>query len=158
MTVLLFPADDLEVMTDLDQTVSRLADAVDYVVVKNQARAPRTRMFDGSELERELIQLGAVVLEVPVLLSMARNHLAALEADLGRGVPHLEAAANRALPFDPMVRMMIEDWVKVFFRRFDRIAGKLLPTDLAEKIAPAPMPPPNPTPIRRGAKINRSNL
>ena len=158
MTVLLFPADDLEVMTDLDQTVSRLAHAVDYVVVKNRARAPRTRMFDGSELETELLQLGAVVLEVPVLLSMARNHLAGLEADLGRGVPHVEAAANRELPLDPMVRMMIEDWVKTLFRRFDCIAGKLLPTDAAEKISPSVTTSSVPVSVRRGAKINRSNL
>ncbi len=158
VTVLLFPADDLEVMTDLDQTVSQLGGAVDYVVVKNRGRAPRTRMFDGSELEAELQSLDAAVLEVPALLSLARNHLAALEADLGRGISHVEAVVNGDLALDPLVRMVIEDWTKVLFRRLDRIAGKLLPTDLAVKINPEPMAPLMSVPARRGAKINRGNL
>jgi hypothetical protein len=169
ITVLLFPADDLEVMTDLDRTVSQLGGAVDYIVVKNRARAPRTRMFDGSELEADLGSLGAEVLEIPALLSMARNHLAALEADLGRGVPHVEAVMNRELRVDPMVRMVIEDWTKGNFRSLDRLAHKLLPTDLivarsgrsgnpageagADPVAVATTPP-----VRRGAKINRENL
>jgi hypothetical protein len=157
-TILLFPADDLEVMTDLDQTVSQLGGAVDYVVVKNRARAPRTRMFDGSELEAELQSMDAVVLEVPALLSLARNSLAALEADLGRGISHVEAVVNGDLALDPLVRMVIEDWTKVLFRRLDRIAQKLLPTDLAGKISPEPMAATSAVPIRRGAKINRANL
>lgn len=65
LTVLLFPADDLEIMTDIDRTVSRLAASVDYIVVRNRARAPRTRMFDGSELESDLVKLGAVILRRP---------------------------------------------------------------------------------------------
>jgi len=158
VTVLLFPADDLEVMTDLDQTISQLGGAVDYVVVKNRARAPRTRMFDGSELEAELQSLGSEVLEVPALLSLARNHLAALETELGRGIPHAEAVVNSDLALDPLIRMVIEDWTKVLFRRFDRIAAKLLPTDLAGKISPEPMVLATSIPSRRGAKINRANL
>ncbi|NUQ64491.1 MAG: ATPase [Pirellulales bacterium] len=157
ITVLLFPADDLEVMTDLDRTVSRLAGTVDYVVVKNRARAPRTRMFDGSELEADLFRLGAVTLDVTVLLSMARNHLAALEAELGRGVSHLESVANRELSLDPMMRLIIEDWVKVLFRRFDRIAATLLPANLAAAITPEEANAAAVACIRRGAKINRSN-
>jgi len=158
VTVLLFPADDLEVMTDMDQTVSRLGGAVDYVVVKNRARAPRTRMFDGSELEGDLQGLGAEVLEFPALLSVARNHLAALEADLGRGVCHAEAVMNLELPLDSLVRMVIEDWIKGIFRKFDRIAGKLLPADLVTGLGSELASLPPPMPIRRGAKINRSNI
>ena len=67
-------------------------------------------MFDGSELEAELQSLGSEVLEVPALLSLARNHLAALEAELGRGIPHAEAVVNSDLALDPLVRMAIEDW------------------------------------------------
>jgi hypothetical protein len=93
-------------------------------------------MFDGSELEGELQALGADVLEFPALLSIARNHLAALEADLGRGVCHAEAVMNLELPLDSLVRMVIEDWIKGIFRKFDRIAGKLLPADLAAGLTP----------------------
>ncbi len=159
VTVLLFPADDLEVMTDMDQTVSRLGGAVDYVVVKNRARAPRTRMFDGSELEADLQTLGAETLEFPALLSIARNHLAALEADLGRGVCHAEAVMNLELPVDFLVRMVIEDWLKGLFRKFDGIAGKLLPAELAARFDSPQAPSPSErTAVRRGAKINRGNL
>jgi hypothetical protein len=158
VTVLLFPADDLEVMTDMDQTVSRLGGAVDYVIVKNRARAPRTRMFDGSELEGDLLTLGAEVLEFPALLSIARNHLAALEADLGRGVCHAEAVMNLELPLDSLVRMVIEDWLKGLFRKFERIAEKLLPTELAARFDSLEVPPAASIAVRRGAKINRGNL
>jgi len=142
ITVLLFVADDLEVMTDIDQTVTRLGDSVDYVVVKNRARAPRTRMHDGSELE----------------LSLARNQLAAQEAALGRGISYVEAIANRDLKFDPMVRLIIEDWIKTLFRRLDRLSGKFLTTALAGKIAPVDTRPLMSAPVIRGAKINRNNL
>ena len=158
VTVLLFPADDLEVMTDLDQTVSQLGGVVDYVIVKNRARAPRTRMFDGSELEAELQSMDAAMLEVPALLSLARNSLAALEADLGRGISHVEAVVNGDLALDPLVRMVIEDWTKVLFKKLDRIAEKFLPTDLAGKISLEPIASTAGVPIRRGAKINRANL
>ena len=158
ITVLLFVADDLEVMTDIDQTVTRLGDSVDYVVVKNRARAPRTRMHDGSELESCLNEFGAEELEIPVLLSLARNQLAAQEAALGRGISYVEAIANRDLKFDPMVRLIIEDWIKTLFRRLDRLSGKFLTTALAGKIAPVDTRPLMSAPVIRGAKINRNNL
>jgi len=71
---------------------------------------------------------------------------------------HVEAVVNGDLAPDPLVRMVIKDWTKVLFRRFDRIAAKLLPTDLAGGIGPEPMAPTAGVPIRRGAKINRDNL
>ena len=159
VTVLLYPADDLEVMTDLDRTVSRLGGAVDYVILKNRARATRTRMLDGSELEADLKSLDADAVEIPALLSVARNQLAALEADLGRGVPHAEAVMNLELPVDSLVRMVIEDWLKGLFHKLDRIAGKLLPEDLAAGISPeARTATAEGMVVRRGAKINRGNL
>jgi len=58
-----------------------------------------------------------------------------------------------------MVRLIVEDWLRTVFRRFDTIAGKLLPAADAAKVTAvdtaaldeAPRPP-------RGAKINRNNL
>jgi hypothetical protein len=159
ITVPLFPGDDLEILTDIDGLVSRLGDKVDYLVVRNPARQPRTRMFDGSPLEEDLQRLGAAFLELPALLAVARNHLAALEAELGRGVTHLEAVANRELPFDGMIRLVIEDWVRTVFRRFDQVAGKLLPTEEAAKITRVDTAAVGSAPrITRGAKINKTNL
>jgi hypothetical protein len=159
ITILLFPGDDLEILTDIDALATRLDDSVDYVIVRNPARQPRCRMFDGSELESDLGRLGAVTLEIPTLLALARNHLAALEAELGRGITPVEAVANRELALDGMVRMVVEDWIKTLFRRFDAIAGQLLPAAYAAKIARVDAAPPA-TALRttRGAKINRQNL
>lgn len=159
VVALLFPADDLEVMADLDETITRLGNRVDYLVVRNPARSARTRMFDGSELEAELTRHGASFLDVPVLLSIARNHLAAKEAELNRGIPHAEAVANTALGLDPMVRLIVEDWVRLLFRWLDAVAGRLLPSALAAKIAPPVEPAASANaPARRGARLNLKHL
>ncbi len=158
ITVLLFPGEDLETLTDIDRTVGLLGNSVDYIVVKNRARAPRTRMYDGSALESDLLALGAELLEIPVLLSMARNHLAALEAEVGRGVTHVEAIANKQLPLDSMVRLILEDWIKGIFRRLDALAPLLLPTPLLSSIPKHDSSSEVPLSIRRGSKINRENL
>ncbi len=155
---LLFPSDDLDVMSDLDATVTRLGDRVRYVVVRNPARSPRTRMFDGSELEAELARLGAASLEMPVLLSLARNHVAVKEAEIGRGLTHAEAVANRELGLDPMVRLLVEDWVRAFFCRLDGVAAHLLPAQFAAKITPAKKPQLARVVVRRGAKLNLTAL
>jgi hypothetical protein len=159
ITVVLFPGDDLEILTDIDGLVSRLGDKVDYLVVRNPARQPRTRMFDGSPLEEDLQRLGAAFVELPPLLAVARNHLSALEAELGRGVTHLEAVANRELSLDSMIRLVVEDWIRTVFRRFDLVADKLLPSEYAVKIARVDNAAVGSAPrITRGAKINKTNL
>jgi hypothetical protein len=156
IVVLLFPADDLEVMSDLDATVTRLGDRVDYLVVRNPARNIRTRMFDGSELEEELKRHHASFLDVPVLLSLARNHLAAKEAELGRGITHAEAFANGNLGLDPMVRLVVEDWMRLLCCHLDAVAGHILPSALVAKIAPTATASAQVVslPARRGAKLN----
>lgn len=154
IVALLFPSDDLEVMSDLDATVTRLGGLVRYVVVRNSARSPRTRMFDGSELENELRRLGADFLELPILLSLARNHLAAKEAEAGRGITVAEAVANRELGLDPMVRLLIEDWVRTLFRRLDQLAPRLMPSAYAAKVVVRETAQTTRVAVQRGAKLN----
>lgn len=158
VSVLLFLADDLETMSDVDATVAHLGDTVDYIVIKNRARAPRTRMFDGSELAAELQRLGSVELEIPVLLSLARNRLAALDAEHGRGITALEAVSRREVLPDPLIRMVLEDWLKAVFRQCERLAPVLLPSALAAQITQVDTAPSIGCPTRRGAKLNLSNL
>ncbi len=159
ITTLLFPGDDLEILTDIDSVVTRLGPRVDYVVVRNPARQPRTRMFDGSELESDLLRLGAKFVELPALLALARNHLAALEAELGRGISYAEAAVNRDLPLDGMARLVVKDWLQTVFNRLDAVAAHLMPTEFIAVAKPASVPPaPAVLSIQRGAKINRTNL
>ena len=65
ITVMMFPLDDLDVMTNLDTVCQFCANQVEYAVVRNRARAPKTRMFDGSELEQELLNLHAGNITLP---------------------------------------------------------------------------------------------
>lgn len=158
ITVALFPADDLEVLTDIDHIVAELQDQVDYLIIKNRARAQRTRMFDGSPLESDLHRFGALELEIPVLLSWAKNHLAALEVELERGVPHLEAVTNKSLALDSMARLVIEDWLKCLFHRFSSVEQFLIPEELRPASSQVDTAASVNAPVRRGAKINRQNL
>jgi hypothetical protein len=156
ITVAFFPADDLAVMDHMDSAVSRLGDSVDYIVVRNMARAPRTRMLDGSSLESELARLGAGFVELPTLLATARNSIAAKEVELGRGITLVEAVANKELGMDPLLRLVIESWLRTVFRRLDGIAHLLLPSTLAQKIASsaaAEAQPAKPA-SARGARLN----
>ena len=160
ITVVLFPADDLEIMADLDATISRFGDTVDYLVVRNLARAPHTRMLDGSELDAELKRLRAGFIDLPPLLSIARNHLAAKESELSRGLTPVEAVANKTLGFDPMIRVILEDWLRMVFRRFDAVASLLLPTAHSVRVGGAVdnKVPSGKIAARRGAKLNFQQL
>ena len=80
ITILVFPLDDLDVMTNVDSVCLYCGDKAEYVNVRNPARAPKTRMFDGSELEKELLSHGAACLTVPLLSEFVKLRLAKLEA------------------------------------------------------------------------------
>ena len=157
-TVLLFPIDEISDMDDIAATVEALGCGVDWVLVKNKVKTPRTRMFDGSELERELEIFGAVRLEMPALLSDTRNHLRAVELQQGRGISPAEALRNPDLQVDTTHRIILEDWLRTLFQGLDAIASHLLPTAEARAIqAQAELPAGNRS-LRRGAKVNRANI
>ena len=63
----MFPLDDMDVMTNLDELCQFCGSQVEYIVVKNPARAARTKMFDGSLLDAELKALGATIITLPLL-------------------------------------------------------------------------------------------
>jgi hypothetical protein len=156
ITVTVFPLDDMDVMTNLDELCQFCGDHVDYVVVKNPARAARTKMFDGSELEKELTKLGAVTIAVPVLSEFAKINLARLEAQHERGIPFNEAIGDDGLKLDIMARGLLQHWLADLFAEYDRVARKLLPDATAAKIKPKTAAPgigvaPK---TRRGAKVN----
>lgn len=157
--IALFPADDLEVLQNIDKVVNNLQADANYVIVHNRARSPQTRMFDGSLLERDILALGSVYLEIPPLLSWARNHHAALEAEHDRGITHLEVVGDRSLKLDHMARLVIEDWLKASFTNLALIAPSILPEGLASVQSDTP-PEASDHAVRakRGAKINRENL
>lgn len=162
-TVLLYPIDEISDMDDIAATVGALGDEVDWVVVRNPVKTPRTRMFDGSELERELEGFRAARLNLPALLSDTRNHLRAVELQEGKGISPAEALRNPDLRIDTTHRIILEDWLRTLFRGFERIAAHLLPTAAAEALAAsstaagAHLATTTSTP-RRGAKVNLANI
>ena len=83
------------------------------------ARAPKTRMFDGSELEKELLNLHAASLTLPVLSEFVKLRLAKLEADHQRGIPFNEAIGNDELGLDIMARGILQDWLGTLFSQYD---------------------------------------
>ena len=157
-TVLIFPIDEISDMDDIASTVGTLGAGVDWVLVKNKVKTPRTRMFDGSDLERELESYGAARLELPALLSDTRNHLRAVELQAGRGISPAEALRNPDLKVDTTHRIILEDWLRTLFRGFEAIAAHLLPTAQAAAITTSFAPVAGRGTARRGAKINRANI
>jgi hypothetical protein len=157
VTVLVFPIDEVSDMDDIAATVETLADTVDWIVVRNRAKIPRTKFFDGSEIESTLQDYGAAFLEVPSLLSDTRNHLRSIEVHLDRGLSPAEALNNPALKIDMAHRLILEDWIREMFRRFDAIASHLLPSDAAAKIKPW-IEPAVKSSRKRGGAINVENL
>ena len=146
ITVMVFPLDDLDVMTNLDAVCQFCGSQVEYVIVRNPARAAKTRMFDGSELERELLNLHAATIKLPVLSEFVKLRLAKMEADHQRGVPFNEAIGNDSLGLDIMARGVLQ---------YDQIAAKVLPALEAAGIKPRNAPPiGEPATAKRGAKAN----
>ena len=113
-------------------------------------------MFDGSELEKELLNLHAGSVTLPVLSEFVKLRLAKLETDHQRGIPFNEAVGNDGLGLDIMARGVLQDWLCTLFAQYDRIVAKLLPAAEAANIKPKAAVPPigEPPSGRRGAKVN----
>jgi hypothetical protein len=155
ITIMVFPLDDLDVMTNIDAVCQFCGSQVEYVIVRNPSRAPKTRMFNGSELERELLNHGAASITLPVLSEFVKLRLAKLEADHQRGIPFNEAIRNDELGLDIMARGVLQDWLGTLFAQYDRIPTKLLPAAEAVNIKPKAGPPiGEPASAKRGAKVN----
>jgi hypothetical protein len=135
-TVLLFPVDEISDMDDISHTVRALGDSVDWVVVRNPARTPTTKFFDGSRLEERLCALGAAFFTLPTLMGITRRHLRACEARLGRPISPTEAVRNPEIKIDLLHRCLLEDWLNKAQAGFDAIASHLLPSAAAAAIQP----------------------
>lgn len=162
VTILFFPMDDLGVMDEIAEVVERVGNQADYVVVRNRVRIPRIRMYEGSELEKELLSLGAATLELPTLLADTRDALAALEIGLQRSIAPVQAVVDPEVKLDLIHRVILEDWLRLLFGRYDRAAAHLLADEEAEKVErTAPVSPElekERLGARRGGKVNLQNL
>lgn len=162
VTILFYPMDDLAVMDEIAEVVERVGSQADYAIVRNRARIPRIRMYEGSDLERELRSLGAVTLELPTLLADTKDALAALEIGLQRAVTPVQAVVDPDVKLDLIHRVILEDWLRMLFGRYDRAAASLLAGEEAERIertAPPSAESEQERPgARRGGKVNLQNL
>ncbi len=162
VTILFYPMDDLAVMDEIAEVVERVGSQADYVIVRNRARIPRIRMYEGSELEKELLSLGAATLELPTLLADTRDALAALEIGLQRAITPVQAAVDAEVKLDLIHRVILEDWLRLLFGRYDRAAAYLLAGEEAEQIERSAPPSAErqkeQTGARRGGKVNLQNL
>jgi len=157
LTIVFFPQDNVEVMSDMDGTAETLGESVDYLIVKNRFKSAEMRMYEGSQLQKDLLGLGAGEMEMPVLLNTAKNPLAKLSLTLGRNVSIGEAAQNLELPLDFTARLVIEDWLNKIYGGYDKNVRVLLPSAEAARVAPPPETEAAPR-LRRSTRINLSNL
>ena len=133
-TVLIFPVDEISDMDDISATVRSLGDSVDWVVVRNPAKIPTTRFFDGSRLEEQLRAMGAAFFALPTLMGITRRHLRACEARIGRVISPQEAINNPEIKIDLLHRGLLDDWLSKAHIGFDAIASHLLPSAAAARI------------------------
>ena len=111
-----------------------------------------------SSTSKELFNLGASTITVPVLSEFVKLRLAKLEAEQQRGIPFNEAIGSDELGLDIMARGVLQDWLATMFNQYDQIAGKLLPAVEAAGIKPKVVPPiGEPVAAKRGAKVNLTN-
>ena len=88
---MVYPIDEVSDMDDISKTVDHLEDRVDWLIIRNQFKSPRTNMFNGSPLESQLLDLGAKTVHVPTLLTDTRNHLRAKELQFDYGFSPAQA-------------------------------------------------------------------
>jgi hypothetical protein len=158
ITILVFPRDDFFAISNVDSICQSCRDQVDYVIVRNPVCAPETKMFDGSEMEKELLSHGAATLTIPMLSETVKRELGLREDELGRGIPFDEAIGSDELGLDVIVRGQLQHWLAKLFSQYDHIAAKLLPAAEAAALKPKG-PPPLGGPVRvqrEAARINRS--
>jgi len=113
--------------------VSSCGNQVEYVVVKNPARAARTKMFDGSPLDDELKSIGGDHHHAALLSEIVKMNLAFLEPSTSAASRSTKSHWQRRIGMDIMARGMLQDWTGQMFNQYDRIAGRLLPTAEARR-------------------------
>jgi hypothetical protein len=159
VTVVFFPQDNIDVMSDMDGIAEALGGSVDYLIVKNRFKSAAMKMYEASQLQKDLLALGAGEMEMPVLLNSAKNPLAKLSLTQGRNVTVGEAVKDGELPLDFTARLVIEDWLQKMYAGYDRNARILLPAAEAARVAPPPAESELGPKARRSTKrINLSNL
>ena len=135
-TVMIFPMDEISDMDDIRETVETLGNRVDWLIVRNPARIPTTRFFDGSELEAKLREYGAPISKSPYSCRTRAIISEPMRCNLAGGSLPPKRLRILEIKIDMVHRIILEKWIGDLFRRFDDIAGHLLPDAAAKEVQP----------------------
>jgi hypothetical protein len=148
LTFFLFPTDDTESMTNVGQLFLHAGDRVDYVIVRNPAKA-RGDLFRGSQLEKELTAFGARSITLPALTSTTLLAAEKAESVAKRGLSFAELSRVDPGHLEQLLAGEIQWAMARMFRQYDAVADLLLPTELIPKqkstpVTASPLPESNP--------------
>jgi hypothetical protein len=93
LTFFLFPTDDTESMTNVGKIFFYAGDRVDYIIVKNPAKA-RGDLFKDSQLEKQLIEFGAKSITLPPVQGILNCRRLVRHLDCCLGLPPVQGILN----------------------------------------------------------------
>lgn len=149
ITALVFPVEELDVLANLAHVIEKLGEKVDWLVVKNLGRTPRFDLWDGCSVRTQLQAMDAIEIEMPVLLSNARNALAQADSKHDRG---LRLDGLESMGFDDIVLGLIDDWRERMAEKYARAGRYLVPTTLMDRL------PKGKAEHRKGSTSTRAKL
>jgi hypothetical protein len=132
LTFFLFPTDDTGSMTNAGRLFLYAGDRVDYVIVRNPAKA-RGDLFRGSPLEQQLTEFGAKAITLPTITPTTLLAAEKAEASAQCGLSFGELSRFEAGHLERLLAGEIQWAMQRMFSQYAAIAELLLPTDLIPK-------------------------
>ena len=154
ITLLLFPADDLEIMANIDEHIDTFKNRTDYIIVKNPARFLKTKMWDSSQLETELYECGAKTLTLHPLSEFAKREIAKAETKRNRPLSWVDAIEEESLNIDPIAVAILHNWLRSMFVQYDALTPLLVPDSIEIKLPTPATPDIIPHRTNLGSKLN----
>ncbi|WP_196799605.1 division plane positioning ATPase MipZ [Verrucomicrobium sp. 3C] len=129
ITVLLFPADEEQRLSDIQGTVAALMDTVDYLVVDNtQVHREKLVFFEQAALLENLMSLAARHIKLPSLWETTKKCMAIASEDIGRPLGFLEASRTKQM--ETFHRLFLARWLQMLFAEYKQAQTVLLPDGL----------------------------
>jgi hypothetical protein len=129
MTLLVFVADDDDSLRSLIEGMQQTGTSADYLAIRTPALYG-SRRYDGSPLQRTLLDAGAQEITMPVLMESTRRAISRAEAACKRSLSFPEAVLN----LTDFARADLEYFLAAAFLELDRVSSLLLPTKEAASI------------------------
>lgn len=129
LTVPVCVADDDDSMKSLVAGMQKTGINVDYLIVRNPG-VYASKRFDGSPLERTLLDTGAAQITVPPICESTRRAIARVEKECGHALSFPQAIEQ----LKDFAKADLEYFLSSLFLEFDRAAHLILPANEAAKI------------------------